>query len=244
MTRKRRISKSGQTPLIRLQRNRQFAQDSRLRLKSRIFDLESQAQRLSCEACRLQSIIQKRQQSENANPLTTSGIALLQDYMHVLENDQVTEEEIEGLLQETIGKMGAAGSLRLGALRQAFQSTVSVMIPEAVLCFMALSAADALNLAESGILSSIGLQAAAVFQQFQRDLEIEGLRDLLEQFKTAMGEVWQQMDIFYSLVRTMKQVLSPRQQVHLAVWICMHYYHLKTEAVLDYGHNSTEVLSS
>ena len=110
MTRKRRVSRQpGQNRLRLLQCKRQYAKESRLRLKTHILDLEAQAKCLASEASRLKSLVHRNEEVGFPSPLAPIGVRLLQEYREILANQQVSDEEIEEFLDDTIGKMGVGG---------------------------------------------------------------------------------------------------------------------------------------
>jgi hypothetical protein len=168
MTKKRNSSKptqaKAQIRLLRLQRNRQLAKNSRLRFKSRIRDLETQIQRLSTEALRLKFQVEMNECLANQGPLTLTGIEILADVREIVGNKDVTDAEIAAFLQKTKEKVEP---IRQEEMRQAFQRTILTTIPSSLLCCMAVNAAEAQTQTQTLLQSSVGAQASAAFRLFQ-----------------------------------------------------------------------------
>lgn len=179
----------------------------------------------------------------NQGPLTLTGIEILADIREIVGNKDVTDEEIAAFMLKTKEKVEP---IRQEETRQAFQRTILTTIPSSLLCCMPVNAAEAQTQTQALLQSSVGAQASAAFRLFQSYYQAhsEEVNETLEGFKHFARHFWTNVESSRSLMNRLQPILRPRQWIHMILWLCKQYPQLGTEKMLNYGHNSTEVLSS
>lgn len=226
---------------LRVLKNRLKAKDHRLRTKAKTKLLETQVKQLS------EQISQLRRTAESAKEvgLEEAGEELRQELSRVVGTG-AGEEGIEGLLREATEKFGPRGSVRVDWLRSAFQRTVALLVPESVLLSLALSDDRMLEM-QSLLQASLSTQQYELFITMQRESSVQrlALAKALDSFKDGAAAIWCHASRLHSMLHSeVRPLFEPKQLGRFVLWIHRHYAKLKAEEVLDYGHNSTEVLNA
>ncbi len=159
-------------------------------------------------------------------------------------NPACTDEEISAIMDELSDTTGSRGLVFLECLRNTFQRTVAMLVPVCVLLCLAPSE-EQLSEVQSLVQASLSAQQYEVFLTMlrERNVQLLAVAQALDSFKGVSMDIWRSTDVLHSLIRTrFRSILNPRQTVRTTMRFHKLFSHLKTEEVLNYGRNSTELL--
>ena len=225
-------------------RNRKTARLSREREKQRIESLEIKAAQLAAEASALRTAVATTWHF--AGPFHPSLIQHVANLAVMIEDPQVPEEHIRGLLDELVKDLNAEGKDRVESLKANFRALLEVMVPPHLQYFLwrssqvgphvlvqDLEAQLRLNPQQEEILHN----CEALLAQHQAQL-CEGLEGLT----TIVVQIARHARAVTTLMDGVREILSPRQIGHFLLWLGKNYCNLDPEEVLSHGLNSAMVL--
>ena len=230
----------------RLLKNRQFAQDSRLRRKEKIEELERQVQELSAESIQLQARIASTRLSPHSVEVDEAKDSLLRKLESFVGKDVVLQAELREVMEEMKDKLGIEGTIRIKSLRNVFQQTIASLVPNPVLVSLVLHEAyqsSTLPLMQA----SLGPELFQVFSAHYPALlpQFSAVRETLDSFKASAVDIMQQISALHALVtQAIRGNMSPVQCARFILWLDKHCSQLEAEKVLNYGHNTSELLNT
>ena len=236
------LSTKTQRRLQRLLRNRQKARTCRQRKKAKITSLESEVERLSEQVRRLKA------EASALKPVYdgTFGAAVetfFRNIENLLQRPGNNDEELAAQLLEA--KEVIHSRKRIEAMRTKFQHTVELMVPEVLYCSLNIRPdVDIPDLSTCFHTISYEKQQAAyrLCRRYWRSQK-PAIRDMLKTLRIEAATICQSVDVLYTVLEGLQPPASPRQAAAFALWLSKYYMNLPIEKVLNYGHNSTEVLS-
>ena len=221
----------------RLLKNRSQAKLCRSRKKARLLSLESQVRQLTTQAKRLRAV--------GACPEMFAGgfgeelLSLFHRLEEMVEQPDTRERDIEEVLEECRETVGVQGKLRNQALKETFQRTVELMVPENVQFSLILGGKSTFP---HDFLTS---EELTIYQQGLNHCKEQhsAVQFALEAFKSEIAAICHSADLLNSTIEGMRPLLSPRQMAQFAIWIKKYYIGLSPQQVLSEGRNCTQVLN-
>lgn len=227
----------------RLRRNRGFAKEARNRTKAKLECLESQVKQLSEEASRLKAERIALEPAILASAYHRDETAFVEKIGEMMGRAETTDAEISTLIDETRDKLGVGGALHTESLKDAVTRTIEMMLPEQILTAMFLSKEDIMPEFHTRLQSSLGAELHAACLHYFRQ-ETLHLAEALSSFKSVAEEIARHVQALHILLMTkLRPIMNARQCAQLVLWLHKHYISLSPEKVLNYGHNSMELLN-
>ena len=227
----------------RLRRNRGFAKEARNRNKAKLDSLESQFKQLSEEANRLKAERMAIEPAILASAFHRDQTTFVKKVGEMLGSAETTDAQINAVIEEAMTDLGVGGTLHAESLKDAFTRTIEMMIPEQILLALLLSQRDVVPEFRARIESSLGAGVHAACLRYLRQ-ETPLLKDALSSFKSVAEEIGKHVQALNTLLMGLRPILSARQCAQLVQWLHKHYVSLSPEKVLNYGHNSMELLNA
>lgn len=230
---------------LRLLKNRMKSKDYRKRSNTRTKQLEAKVRELSKQLTHLRPVARSTEEVSLEEEGEELRSELMRRFSAVVTEPGSGQEGIERLMREVTEKFGPRGSIRIDWLRSIFQRTVGMMIPESVLLSLALSDENFSEM-RSLLQASLSVEQFDLFLTMQRESAAQrlALAEVLNGFKISAAAIWQHASCLHTMIRSeLRPLLQPKQLGRFILWVNLQYADLKIEEVLDYGHNSTEVLN-
>jgi hypothetical protein len=164
----------------------------------------------------------------------------------MIEDPQVSEEHIHGLLDELVKDLNAEGKDRVESLKASFRALLEVMVPPHLQYFLWRSSQVGPHVLVQDLEAQLRLNpqqevilhnCESLLAQHQAQL-CEGLEGL----KTIVGQIARHARAVTTLMDGVRDILSPRQIGHFLLWLGKNYCNLDPEEVLSHGQNSSMVL--
>jgi hypothetical protein len=217
-----------------------------LRCKEKIGELERQVQDLSAESIQLRARIASARLSPHSVEVDEAKDSLLRKLESFVGKDVVPQAEIREVMEEMRDKLGFEGTIRIKTLRNVFQQTIASLVPHPVLVSLVLHEAyqsDTLPLMQA----SLGPELFHVFSAHYPALipQFTAVRETLDSFKATASDIMQQISGLNSLVaQAIRANMSPVQCARFILWLDKNNSQLEAEKVLNYGHNTSELLNT
>jgi hypothetical protein len=227
--------------LKRLVRNSQKAKSCRQRKKAKITSLESEVEQLSDQVQRL------RAEASALAPVFDGAFgaaveAFFLNIANLLQMPGNHDEELTAALTEA--KEVIHNRKRIEAIRSKFQLTAELMVPEILYCSLNIrpEVQPSLSTHFQGISLEKEQAAQRLCSRYCR-AQNPAIREMLETVRTEAVAICHSVDILYARLEGLQPPASSRQAAAFALWLSKYYLTLPIEKVLNYGHNSAEMLS-
>lgn len=232
-----RLSKT-QKRQKRLAKNREKAKMCRERKKKKISELEAQVQRLTREVKRLRSTAAAHQPVFDGRFGQTVA-AFFERLERLLGEAGDQEQALAAAVNDA--KEVIYSRERVDAIQVKFQHTVDLMVPP-LFSFSETSLpihnpTSFRNIAYEKEQATHRL-CCRYWQEQKPDVG-----QLLENLRTEAAAICDSTDLLYTQLDRVQPPWSARQSAIFSLWLGRHYLQLPIEKVLNYGHNSTEVLT-
>jgi len=204
-------------------------------LESEVEQLSGLAKRLRAEASALQPVFD--------GSFGAAVGAFFQNIENLLQAPGNHDEELAAALTEA--KEVINNQKRIEAIRTKFQNTVELMVPEILYCslnFRPERACPDLSTAFRTLPYEQQQSAHRLCRQFWL-AQKSSIGEMLETLRTEAAAICHSVDILDTVLEGLQPPASARQAAAFALWLSKYYMQLPVEKVLNYGHNSTEMLS-
>lgn len=227
----------------RLHQKRISAKTSRQKQKNRLNSLEMQVNRLNDELHLLQTAQNSVCPALLDEVFREEHFKSINKLAELVGNPQATEEEIKAELLNWHKKLAV---LRGEMQQMMFYRTVEMMIPGHIsqsLCLCDIEAfPEFQSLLRSFPLSPSQLSAFHASQLYFHSLKPELTREI-SAFKSTADEICSHVNRLQDLILSILSLTKPRQCALFAMWFTAKYAGVDVEKVLNYGHNTMEVLN-
>lgn len=231
-----------QKRLERLHRNRAKAKCCRQRKKAKVASLESEVAQLSELAKRLQA------EASALQPVFDGSFgAAVETFFRNIESllraPGNHDTELTAALTEA--KEVIYSQKRIESMRTKFQNTVELMVPEILYCSLNIRPEREQRELPTAFhtLPYEQQQAAHRLCLNYWRAQKSAIGETLETLRIEAAAICQSVDLLYTVLEGLQPPASARQAAAFALWLSKYYMQLPIEKVLNYGHNSTEMLS-